>query len=326
MASRARTYGWRKFGDATKTPEADRGGDGGGQGQRRREGEDRRVGQAAPHEVVVGPGVVEPHRLGCRPTGRRLAPPVLGHDDDAVPDAVRTAPGGGAVRRAHRTPRRLGVGQGQQGVEVGARAAHPQPPLRQRLGPALVTGRQAQPGLGVGLDDVGRGAPGVPWALEALHRAERRHPHLDAATGGAHPELLEGVAHGGARARLGRRPRGRRATRPGPLDRPRDRYGGGAAYRHRRRARLGIRGDVRVGDERLSSAAPAARRGARPAARSLPAWARPSSNARDHSSRSCSTGSRSRPSTSTTRSASTSSTCSTWPCASTPSHPTARCG
>ena len=45
--------------------------------------------------------------------------------------------------------------------------------------------------IGVGLDDVGRRAPGVPRAPDALHRAVRRHAHLDGATRRPGGQLLE---------------------------------------------------------------------------------------------------------------------------------------
>ena len=50
---------------------------------------------------------------------------------------------------------------------------------------------EGQPGQRIGLDDVGRGAAGVPGTRDALHRAVRRDPHLDGATRRRRGELLE---------------------------------------------------------------------------------------------------------------------------------------
>jgi len=52
-----------------------------------------------------------------------------------------------------------------------------------RLGYRQQTGSKQQPGAGIGLDDIGRGATSVLKPRNALHRNERRHPELDTRPG-----------------------------------------------------------------------------------------------------------------------------------------------
>lgn len=58
----------------------------------------------------------------------------------------------------------------------------------------MLTGHQQQPGRGVRFDHVGRGAPGVPGALDALDGPKRRHADLDRPAGRLGREFFEAEA------------------------------------------------------------------------------------------------------------------------------------
>ena len=95
----------------------------------------------------------------------------------------RAGPGpGGGVRfclSAHGAPCRVQPISGSSAAEVGPLAARAD--LRRRRAPSAQSvrpGGEPDPGQRVGLDDVRRGAAGVPGPLDALHDGVRRDPHL----------------------------------------------------------------------------------------------------------------------------------------------------
>ena len=179
-------------------------------GERRHGREPRGVGQPTPHEVVVGPGVVEPEVLGGRPQRGGLAPRHLGKDRDTVPQPCSASSAGdagglGSVPGRGRGHHVLPAGSAGSRRVSGSRASRcARVPLTRSRPPASasahaqVARREPQPRLGIRLHDVRRGAAGVGGTLDALHRPERRHPHLDASARCPGAELLEGVAHGRA--------------------------------------------------------------------------------------------------------------------------------
>jgi hypothetical protein len=65
------------------------------------------------------------------------------------------------------------------------------------FGPAEFTKSQREPGVGVELDNVWRGAASVGHTLDALNRTEGRHSNLDCVTGAKKGELFEKVANRG---------------------------------------------------------------------------------------------------------------------------------
>lgn len=68
----------------------------------------------------------------------------------------------------------------------------------ERLGPGQVAGGQLEQGHRIGLDDIRRGATGVPAAFAdaELDGGHRGHPDLDAATGIAGAEQSTGGPRG----------------------------------------------------------------------------------------------------------------------------------
>ena len=116
---------------------------------------------------------------------------VLGHAS-IVPPSGR--------RRATR------AGQGRSGSRSETSARMPEARMRPAAAASAhcsSPSREGDPGRGVGLDDVRRGAAGVPGTLDDLHRAERRHAHLDAVPRRLLGEQLQQVAHGGREIRAG---------------------------------------------------------------------------------------------------------------------------
>ena len=110
---------------------------------------------------------------------------------------VRDCTGAGAATRVNR----------EVGREVSTRPAGLDRPAGHGSGPAEAPGRQPDPGNRIGLDDVGRGAPGMPWARHALHRGERGDPHLHGLAGNGRRQQAEQVPD-----RDAERVRGRRLT------------------------------------------------------------------------------------------------------------------
>ena len=116
-------------------------------------------------------------------------------------------------------------------VRAGSRKGRRAP--RSRVPPVLPPRRPTRAGRWpararsrVGLDDVGRRAPGVPRTLDALHRAERRHAHLDGATRRPGGQLLEQIARRVAQVGAGCRRGwvGARGLGQAPPGRAQDRY------------------------------------------------------------------------------------------------------
>ena len=68
-------------------------------------------------------------------------------------------------------------------AEVGAQAARLHQTLRDRVRVRHPARGDEHPGRRVGLDDVGRGAAGVPRSLDALHGGERRDAYLERVPG-----------------------------------------------------------------------------------------------------------------------------------------------
>ena len=113
------------------------------------------------------------------------------------------------VRRRRRTRvNSSAIGrQGRSGSRSDTSARMPEARMRPAAAASAhcsVAERERDPGRGVGLDDVRRRAAGVPRTLDDLHRAERRHPHLDAVTRRLLDEQLQQVAHGGREIGAGR--------------------------------------------------------------------------------------------------------------------------
>ena len=67
--------------------------------------------------------------------------------------------------------------------QVGTLAGGPHPPRGHRVAPRQHTGRQEEPGLRVGLDDVRRRTARVAWTGHRLDGTVRRNPHLDGVPG-----------------------------------------------------------------------------------------------------------------------------------------------
>ena len=111
------------------------------------------------------------------------------------PSAPATKPLAGTVRRG-RTVNRA-AGPTAASPRSRRRAIRTTPALRgPPRRPSSQAGGKQQPGARVGLDHVGRIAPGVPGSRDALHRNEGRHPHLDARTGRLRGERARGQPDG----------------------------------------------------------------------------------------------------------------------------------
>ena len=71
-------------------------------------------------------------------------------------------------------------------------------PGSERIYPREIAGHHREPGRGIRLDNVWRGAAGVPPTLNDLDGTERWHPHLDGASRCAIGEALQGPTNGHA--------------------------------------------------------------------------------------------------------------------------------
>ena len=130
------------------------------------------------------PGGADRVRLdpGRRPAGLRAVPD---REDGEHPLHRLTRPAEWPCGPALSVPKRSISGDAVAGGAAGGAALRSARlplavtlPVGDGVGPGQRAGRQPQPGGGVGLDDVRRGAAGVPRPLDALDGDVRRHPQL----------------------------------------------------------------------------------------------------------------------------------------------------